>query len=124
MTQNSPTVSSEYVERGHHWREKKTRSVGPYGGKAVLEWECRGCGTVSRSRDQVMDPCPSPTIWVKMGTPGDGVGRCRECDALFVFERPVSPPHDHPCPECGNVAWYRTDDTEASPEEVLTDVQV
>jgi len=101
------------VENGHHLRivSRDARGVLP------KELECRGCG--DRFETRAVDSCPEPTVWVQLGTPGDGVGRCRDCEALFVFERDDTPALERECPGCGSLDWFRTDETEADPEEVL-----
>ncbi len=107
-----------HVVNGHHLAvvRRNSRTQQP------TAYECRGCGRREESKN--LSACPRTTIWVQLGAPGDGVGRCRDCEALFVFERPVNPAHEHPCPECGSIQWYRTDETDPDPQEVLTDVAV
>lgn len=101
------------VENGHHLAVTKR------GSHEVVpkEWRCRGCG--ERFDSTNLEPCPDPTVWVQLGAPGDGVGRCRDCEALFVFERDETPALERRCPECDSIDWYRSDETEPDPEEVL-----
>jgi len=103
--------SHHMVVNGHHLAVFKW---GKFGVKPRVWW-CRGCNQHFDSKSQ--SECPDPTTWVQLGAPGDGLGRCRECDALFVFER-ESPFYEQTCPECGSIDWYRTDETEPDPEGV------
>jgi phage FluMu protein Com len=115
MTDGQISGETEHwaVENGHHLRVVKrgARKVVP------KEWECRGCD--DRFETKNVDPCPEPTVWVQLGTPGDGVGRCRDCEALFVFDRDDTHWLEQECPGCGSLDWFRTDETDADPEEVL-----
>jgi hypothetical protein len=115
MPNSNYTDDTEHwaVENGHHLRVVKrgARKVVP------KEWECRGCG--DRFETKNVDPCPEPTVWVQLGMPVDGVGRCRDCEALFVFERDHTPALKQKCLGCGSLDWFRTDETEVDPKEVL-----
>lgn len=101
------------VVNGHHLVVTKR------GSQNVIprKWRCRGCENQFSSTN--LDECPDPTVWVQLGTPGDGVGRCRDCNALFVFGRPVTPLHEHTCPQCGSINWFRTDETDVGLQAVI-----
>ena len=81
------------------------------------EWQCRGCE--ERFTKKYPDPCENPTVWVQAGCPGDGLGRCNDCDALFVFEYGQRPFYENTCPECDSIDWYRTDETDAELGEII-----
>jgi len=122
MSDNYTDGSERFDEADEHWSVKNGHqlSVTKRGPRDVVpkEWRCRGCGGRFGTKD--IDPCPEPTVWVQLGTPGDGVGRCRDCVALFVFERGHEMPIlERRCPECNSIDWFRTDESEPDPEEVL-----
>lgn len=100
------------VVNGHHLVPTKR---GRYGVE-VTEWKCRGCGNTYKSRN--ISGCEDPTLWVKLGAPGDGVGRCRNCGSVFVFAYPVSPVNEYPCPDCGSIEWHRSAENGLDPDAI------
>lgn len=106
------------IVNGHLWRAVKTTNVGEHGYTKTRVWRCDGCGKESRTRNDT--ECESPALWVALGAPGDGLGWCRKCETAFVFEYGKDVFYEHTCPCCGSLKWYRDDDPDAEPEEVLT----
>lgn len=112
----TPPSKHPYIINGHHWEATGDVEIGPGPNCDVTEWTCKGCGRKASTRET--DQCPDPTFWVQLDTPGDGLGVCDDCGAVFVFEYRLSF-YRNGCPECGSDEWRRDDDAAAEPETVI-----
>lgn len=107
----SDTGEHPFVRNGHLIIPKEQATHGE-----IKKWECKGCGLVSTRKEP--EPCDEPALWLQLDAPGDGLGVCEECDAVFAFTY-ETPFYAHTCPECDSLAWYRDDDPDANADEVL-----
>ena|SRR6056297_3509731 len=112
----SPLSKHLYIINGHHWEATGDVDIGLGPECTVSEWTCKGCGRKSETRET--DQCPDPTLWVQLDTPGDGLGLCDNCGAVFVFKYRLSY-YREGCPDCASDEWSRNDEPDVEPEAVI-----